>query len=246
MEGTWWRQRQELDDEQEAIISLPFDGRFLIVGPPGCGKTNLLLLRAAFMAKSGFQDQRVLTFGGVLSSFINTGKKELDSNQISTFASWAQKLCWERLDNFGTNLEAAGTNLSSRARFVAQRALVGKECLRALNTTGYAEHLHEALHVDEVQDLMKDELRAVVKAAPRVTIAGDIRQSIYHGDAMDLTAELGFETKKLTTHYRIGKKIARVADRLHPPANPALSLEATTKARIPRGALGISKSSRPV
>jgi superfamily I DNA/RNA helicase len=45
---------------------------------------------------------------------------------------------------------------------------------------------------------------------------------------MDLIPELGFEVRQLKTHYRIGKKIARVADRLYPPATPAQSLEATT------------------
>lgn len=229
MEGAWWRQRQELDEEQEAVISLPFDGRYIITGPPGCGKTNLLLLRAAFMAKSGIKDQKVLTFGGVLSNFINTGKKELDSNQISTFASWAQRLCHARVEGFQERHETAGAGLSKRARFEAQRASVARECLVALNATGYAPHTNEAIHADEVQDLMKDELRAIVKAAPRVTLAGDTRQSIYHGDAMELVPELGFIIKQLRTHYRIGKKIACVADRLYPPSTPGQSLEATTQ-----------------
>ncbi len=228
MEGTWWRQRQELDPAQEALIALPFDGRFLIVGPPGCGKTNLLVLRAAFLSKSGLKNQLLLTFGGVLSAFIDTGKKELDSNQISTFNKWARRLCHERVPNFSKKLEDATRGLSGKEEFAAMRRFVAAEFLRMIETQCATVPLYEALFVDEVQDLFQDELKAIALACPRVTIAGDSRQSIYHGDAMQIADALGFETKKLSAHYRIGKAIARIADKLQPPAKPEESLEATT------------------
>jgi superfamily I DNA/RNA helicase len=228
MDGTWWRQRHELHPEQEAIISLPFDGRFLIIGPPGCGKTNLLVLRAAFMSKSGLKNQLLLTFGGVLSAFIDTGKKELDSNQISTFALWAKRLCYARAPDFSKRLEEATKGLGSRDEFRVTRQFIAKESLSVLQSKGHSSHIYDAMFVDEVQDLAQDELRAVALACPRITIAGDSRQSIYHGDAMKTAKGLDFQTKKLTAHYRIGKAIAKVADRLQDPTGPEDSLEATT------------------
>ncbi|WP_157994659.1 AAA family ATPase [Cupriavidus agavae] len=228
MEGTWWRQRQDLDPEQEALIGLPFDGRYLIVGPPGCGKTNLLVLRAAFLSKSGLKNQLLLTFGGVLSAFIDTGKKELDSNQISTFHKWARKLCHERIPNFSKKLEEATRGLTGQDEFNATRQFVAEEFLKMMGVQCAAAPMYEALFVDEVQDLFEAELKAISHACRRVTIAGDSRQSIYHGDAMQIADALGFETKKLSAHYRIGKAIARVADKLQPPAKPDESLEATT------------------
>lgn len=228
MEGTWWRQRQDLDAEQEAIIGLPFDGRYLIVGPPGCGKTNLLVLRAAFMSKSGLKNQLLLTFGSVLSAFIDTGKKELDTNQISTFNKWARKLCNERVHNFSRRLEDATRGLTGKAEFDASRRFVTTEFLALMQQRSLTGHLYEAIFVDEVQDLYEDELRAAVLASPRVTIAGDTKQSIFHGDALRAAANLGFETKTLSAHYRIGKAIARIADKLQPPVRPVDSLEATT------------------
>lgn len=38
MEGSWWRDRNDLDDDQEAVIKLPADGRFLLSVPQGVAK----------------------------------------------------------------------------------------------------------------------------------------------------------------------------------------------------------------
>ena len=46
MNKSWWKSKDELDNDQKAFIRLAPQGKHLLVGPPGSGKTNLLLLRA--------------------------------------------------------------------------------------------------------------------------------------------------------------------------------------------------------
>ena len=37
---SWWFDITDLDDDQKDVIELPPDGDYLILGPPGSGKTN--------------------------------------------------------------------------------------------------------------------------------------------------------------------------------------------------------------
>lgn len=46
MSSTWWVGEEELLPEQEDVLSIDLDKSILVSGPPGSGKTNLLLLRA--------------------------------------------------------------------------------------------------------------------------------------------------------------------------------------------------------
>jgi len=56
MDDTWWRNADEMDDGQKKVIGLPIDKSILVVGRPGSGKTNLLLLRASFLSKANYKN----------------------------------------------------------------------------------------------------------------------------------------------------------------------------------------------
>ena len=47
---SWWFDISDLDEDQTDVIELPPDGNYLILGPPGSGKTNLLLIRAEYLS----------------------------------------------------------------------------------------------------------------------------------------------------------------------------------------------------
>jgi superfamily I DNA and RNA helicase len=71
--STWWRKLDELDEAQTTFIQLPSQGRLLLEGPPGSGKTNLLLLRAQFVAGTGDKNVLIVTYTNVLADFIRSG-----------------------------------------------------------------------------------------------------------------------------------------------------------------------------
>src|SRR4051812_22516021 len=99
MEGSWRRTRNELDESQQKIMLLPLDGRYLIVGPPGSGKTNLLLLRANYLYGSRLTNVLFLTLARSLVEFIQTGvgrsPNHIPPEQIMTMRKWATKMGYE-------------------------------------------------------------------------------------------------------------------------------------------------------
>jgi len=84
---SWWRKQADLDEHQKRVVDLPTDGKYLLTGPPGSGKTNLLLLRAMYLSSASLKDVIFLTVGRTLKEFIATGvgaKGLLGTEQIDT------------------------------------------------------------------------------------------------------------------------------------------------------------------
>ena len=70
---TWWLDITALDEDQKNVIELPATGDYLILGPPGSGKTNLLLLRAEYLIGTGKPNLFVLMYNEPLHDFVVRG-----------------------------------------------------------------------------------------------------------------------------------------------------------------------------
>src|SRR5262245_55073045 len=90
MAGAWWIGESDLDDDQKDVISLAAEGNHLVLGPPGSGKTNILLLRANYLTLSGKPNIAIVVFTRTLRKFIASGGREYDfsPDKIMTCNKW--------------------------------------------------------------------------------------------------------------------------------------------------------------
>lgn len=220
MDKSWWRSKNELDEDQKAFITLPVQGRYSLIGPPGSGKTNLLLLRAQFIAGSGEKNVLIITYTKALADFIRSGIGEaglISPDQVKTYHSWALS---HILDNLGQRAVPDGVDFDETIRNDILHLV------HQANAKLPSKKLFSAIFVDEAQDLTADELDALLCLSDNVAICGDEHQGIYRKDGLSAIEHLGLQLHSLKRHFRIGQKIARVADRLIQPEKKENSLEA--------------------
>lgn len=222
MNSSWWRSQEELDIDQQKFIQLPPSGKHSLEGPPGSGKTNLLLLRAQFIAGSGEKNVLIVTYTRGLVDFIRSGigtSGLISASQIRTFHSWATE---HILQYLGKRSIPAETDFDDNARANVLQLIL--EANKNLPTP----KLFSAIFVDEAQDFSAQELASLLCLSDNVCICGDARQGIYNRNGLDVASQLGLTHHVLKRHFRIGQRIARVADRLMPPQKGGSTLESTS------------------
>ena len=227
MQNSWWTKPEQMDPDQKRFVSLDANGRHLLLGPPGSGKTNLLILRARYIFGSGLKNVLVLTFTRSLQDFIRTGvaeKKYLGAEQIQTFKKWAIQHC-------ATYAPDALRAYDKDADFDTQRMQL-IAALKVASSRVPGKNTYDAILVDEVQDLRIEEVEALLPLSERITVAGDAKQTIYEsGQTIAEIEKLGFKRTELQFHYRIGTAIADTADKALEPKNDAQRLRANCQYR---------------
>ncbi|ATE65614.1 UvrD-helicase domain-containing protein [Rhizorhabdus dicambivorans] len=219
MEASWWTDPSDLDPDQRKVVTLSKTEDHLVIGPPGCGKTNLLLLRAAYLHRQGVTNIVVLSFGRVLREFLATGSQHYPfaSDKVQTYVRWGADM----LRSNGIAFDESDDFETTRARLY--------DALVTLAKQGYRENVHDVILVDEVQDYSADEIALIRLFADRIFAVGDKDQRISDKTgALDRLESLGTKRAVLTSHYRNGLKICRVADGIKNLIDSPSGLEATS------------------
>jgi superfamily I DNA and RNA helicase len=202
MNETWWVGEDQLDADQKKIIALKLKGSHIIAGPPGSGKTNLLLLRARYMILAGQPNIQVIVFTRTLQEFMAVGGAEyqLPEGSVKTSIRWCSDFLYEH----GIKANLKGNFDDLRARLISEvQDLMDKKKLR---------DVYECVFLDEAQDYLPEEIEVFKRLGKVIFAAVDSRQKIYSGkDVYALLAD-GAEEHYLRFHYRLGEKICRLAD----------------------------------
>jgi DNA helicase IV len=203
-----WRRRRDLHPDQiNAIEGLDPEGRYLLVGPPGSGKTSILLHRGQYLRlpPHNMTNIRLITFSRTLREFIAVnGDDRFPPNLIRTVREFTADIF--RAYHATAPVFATGTPLVEQNR---ERARVALELIR---TQGVRLQF-DCLLIDEVQDLTPEEVNLFAALSSRLMLVGDSRQKLYDAEgAMDAAAAANCEKVELKHHYRISRDICRVAD----------------------------------
>ncbi len=211
MAGAWWIGESDLDDDQKDVISLAAEGNHLVLGPPGSGKTNILLLRANYLTLYGKPNIAIVVFTRTLRKFIASGGKEYDftPDKIMTCNKWQRDV-----------LHQYGITARPPDDFAGQRKYLAEKVGELIQTRKLTR-IYEAILLDEAQDYTAAEIELFTNLGGQVFAVADSRQQIYKGDGTE-TDPLGAirsaippeNVHELRYHYRNGLEICRIADRI--------------------------------
>jgi superfamily I DNA/RNA helicase len=204
MKSAWWKSADDLVDEQVNVLALAKKKNFRIIGPPGSGKTNLLLLRANYFALNGMPNIQIIVFTSLLKRFIATGGNQykFDTSLINTqkqfFLSVLRAECSlkpEKIEKF-----------EEERRYLAELLLGEIEA-------GRVGKLYQAILLDEAQDYLPEEIKIFSALADVIVATADFRQKIYSSESPQAELEAACpDVVSLQLHFRNGKKICVVAD----------------------------------
>jgi superfamily I DNA/RNA helicase len=205
MDSTWWINSGQLDDYQKSVIKLEAEGSYLITGPPGSGKTNLLLLRANYLYLAGIVNILVIAYNKNLKNFLKSGTQHYDfpSNKIRTSTSFILEIIKQNDPTY---------EVDSNLDFYESRVNSAKKLLKIIEGDNLINS-YEVILLDESQDYLKEEIQIFQKISKYIFAVSDTNQRIYtKSDNIKKLAEIVDKVIPLKFHYRNGIQICKFAD----------------------------------
>ena len=205
MNETWWVSEAQLDDDQQRVVTLPLDEGQLIVGPPGSGKTNLLVLRARYLTLAQRPNFKIVVFTRALREFIAAGASAygVQEDKVVTSHQFFRNVLYD----YGVTVERVDD-------FAEQRRLLVQQVTRIVQQQGLQE-LYDAILLDEAHDYLPEEVELFAKLGTTLFAVADRRQKIYSGEEpFDVLESVVENRAELRHHYRNGLNISRFADQI--------------------------------
>lgn len=191
-------------EQQDLLLDLPFEGRYLVSGPPGSGKTLLAAHRATMLDIAG-REVVLLTYSNVLRQYTHRLVEPLGfGGTISTCHKWFHGF-WRRRYNEAPPTKEDGIELDWTEIIVRL----------ASSVSGFDGEI-ESLVVDEGQDLPNEFYAVCTQLAVDVTVFADDNQRIGRDQSTlsEIESLLGPETGRhhVISNHRNTRQIAELAN----------------------------------
>ncbi len=194
-----------LSKEQDRILNLPLDGSYVVIGPPGSGKTVIALYRAQMLHKRG-DKSLLLVFNRTLKTYISAATDELEiSAETISYHRWIQRTY---MDNY-----------SLRPPMLSEFGHDWARILAKVNSAPPEPGTLPYLIVDEGQDLHPMFYQLAHHMSKNLTVLADGNQVL--NDENSSLAEIrqyaliSAAPERLTTNYRNTRQIAELAACFH-------------------------------
>jgi len=230
--STWLLPRCDLTPEQLRTVEMdPYEHR-VVLGPPGSGKTQILIHRAAHLAenyKVPYKDCRLFVFTNVIKEYIRSGLQFLDLPEdiVSTFDHWGSLLYEEHISpilprkrrpkKYGQENRVLHKDFQSKSgdwKGVDFKR-IRSEVLKLIKCKKELQKSLEFILVDEGQDLTPDVYEILALVARHLTVFIDPKQQIFQDGADEsfILNKLNLNKRNITLlgAYRNSPYVARLA-----------------------------------